>query len=401
LGSMLILWCAARAAISNDTRLVLLVAYLCGLAWSLHLTALLSVPAALLLLLPRVPARPYFPLARQPLILVAILVLVVLGASAVLFMLVRSAHDPAVNQANPATFRALADAVQRRQYDVAPMWPRRAPLWLQFGNIFEYADWQFALGLAPAPPPALLRTPFTVAYALLGIYGSVCHYRADMTSWRAWMLLLVSTSIGIVLYLNLRAGASYGYGVLPPGALHEARDRDYFFTWAFVAWGAWAGFGAATLATTCVNRLVSARSQRAASVALAIGLATLPCALNWRAIVAQRRDEHGAEAQAIHMLQSVPQRGIFLAVGDNDTYPLWYMQQVRAFRRDVIVVTLPLLAPVWYRQELQRRYQLLDSAFVRDWRGIPATVAELRKHALAQGRVVIRSRLPVNSAIPK
>ncbi|MGI9091446.1 MAG: hypothetical protein ACR2GG_10130, partial [Gemmatimonadaceae bacterium] len=95
-------------------------------------------------------------------------------------------------------------------------------------------------------------------------------------------------------------------------------------------------------------------------------------------------------------LRSVPPRGIFLAAGDNDTYPLWYMQQVRTFRRDVIVVTLPLLPPLWYRQELSRRYQLLDTIFVRDWRGIPATVANLRKHALAQRRAVVESPLLTN-----
>ncbi len=402
LASMLILWCAAQvaqvaqvaqaqtapSATSREIRWSLLVAYLCGLAWSLHLTALLSVPAAVVLLSPQLRTRPRLLHARD---LSALFAVFLLGASAVLFMLLRAAHDPAINQANPATIRALIDAVQRHQYDVAPIWPRRAPLWLQLGNIFEYADWQFALGHAQAPPPSLSRTPITAIYAVLGAYGSIRHYRADAASWRAWMVLLVSTSIGIVLYLNLRAGASYGYGVLPPGALHEARDRDYFFTWAFVAWGAWAGFGAATFAVTYARPLVTSRLQRAAAIALALTIAVLPCALNWRAIVAERRDQHDAEAQATRMLQSVPPRGIFLAAGDNDTYPLWYMQQVHAFRRDVIVVTLPMFPPSWYRQELNRRYQLLDPDFVSQWRGTLATVADVRKHALAQGRAVVKS----------
>ena len=83
----------------------------------------------------------------------AVPVLAIAAASAVVVLLVRAGHDPALNQGNPSTWSALLDVVARRQYAVAPLWPRQAPLWLQVGNLFEYADWQFALGLAPSPPP--------------------------------------------------------------------------------------------------------------------------------------------------------------------------------------------------------------------------------------------------------
>lgn len=390
LGSMLVLWSASNAALTGEKRWIVLVAYLCGLAWSLHMTALLSVPAAIVLMWPRRGIL----LSRDSTIVPAALLL---GASATLFLLVRAAHDPSINQGNPATLAALNDVVQRHQYDVAPMWPRRAPLWLQFGNVFEYADWQFALGLAPDPPPNLLRTPFTVLYAALGVYGSIAHFRKDRASWRAWLVFLLTTSIGVVLYLNLRAGASYGVGVLPPNALHEARDRDYFFTWAFVAWGAWAGLGSAVAvrhAVGSMRRNVSPPSSVVPlAAALAVPLALLPCALNWRAMVTERRDQHDAETQARNTLAHVPRNGVFLAVGDNDTYPLWYMQEVQSFRRDVIVVTIPLLPPTWYRAELSRRHQLVDTSFVTHWFGISATVTDIRARAAAQGRVVIQSPL--------
>lgn len=390
LGSMLVLWCASRAALTTERRGLVMFAYLCGLGWSLHLTALLSVPAALVLLW---PARRMLR-ARDVAILPAAFLI---GASVVLFLLVRAAHDPAVNQGNPVTLAALRDAVQRHQYDVAPMWPRRAPLWLQFGNVFEYADWQFALGLAPDPPPALWRTPFTVLYAVLAVCGSVAHYRQDRASWRAWLIFLLTTSVGVVVYLNLRAGASYGVGVLPSGALHEARDRDYFFTWAFVAWGAWAGVGSVAAMRGVVRSISIIRSEkRMWTAALPVTLALLPCVLNWREIVTERRDQHDAESQARDMLARVPRNGVFLAVGDNDTYPLWYMQQVQSFRRDVVVVTVPLLPPSWYRAELSRRHALVDTSYVTHWFGIPATVAEIRTRAAAQGRAVVESPVSQN-----
>src|SRR4029453_18289033 len=69
------------------------------------------------------------------------------GASPFLYPPLRARHDPAVNQGNPATLRGVIEVIARRQYDVPGLYPRRAPLWLQIGNLFQYVDWQFALGL--------------------------------------------------------------------------------------------------------------------------------------------------------------------------------------------------------------------------------------------------------------
>jgi len=385
LGAFVIVLCAQRYVQTLERRWVVLTLYTCGLAWSLHLTALLTVPAAFYLI---VFAR------ERPSIrtIVTGLLLSALGCSVILFMLVRAQHDPAVNQGNPSTVGALIDVVFRRQYDVAPLWPRRAPLWLQFGNVFEYADWQFALGLGTDPGPSIARTTVTVLYALLGIYGSVRHRSVNRSAWHAWMVLLITTSVGVVLYLNLRAGASYGYGVLPPGAKHEARDRDYFFTWAFVCWGAWAGFGVVQLGRAIARRMQATVERSRDIVSAAVVVAVLPVVLNWPAVrtlrqTDQRRDEQESRA----LLSSLPKAAVFLANGDNDTYPLWYLQEVEGMRRDVIVVTLPLLTPEWNRTEMQRRHHLLDSAFVKQWHGLPATIADLRKNATEQGRPVVIS----------
>jgi hypothetical protein len=383
--ALVILWCAQQYALTLERRWVVLTLYTCGLAWSLHLTALLAVPAAFYVL---ASARTR-PSIRDALIG---LLLALLGGSVILFMLVRAQHDPAINQGNPATIGALIDVLQRQQYDVAPLWPRRAPLWLQFGNVFEYADWQVALGLGPDPGPTVARTSMTIVYALLGISGSIRHRAIDRTSWRTWMVLLLTTSIGVVLYLNLRAGASYGEGVLPPGTLHEARDRDYFFTWAFVCWGAWAGFGAVQLGRLAAARLGAGGMRARMMVPAALIVAALPAALNWMPVRVQRLHEqqiHERESKA--MLRALPQRAVFLAMGDNDTYPLWYLQQVLGMRRDVTVVTVPLLSPQWYRAELLRRHQLLDAAFVHRWYGVSQTVANVRRNATREGRAVVES----------
>jgi hypothetical protein len=89
-------------------------------------------------------------------------------------------------------------------------------------------------------------------------------------------------------------------------------------------------------------------------------VAALPIALNWSAVT--RRAEPEAllpRAVARALLEPLPPRAVLFVSGDNDTYPLWYAQQVEHLRRDVVVITLPLLGAQWYVEELRRRYALL------------------------------------------
>ncbi|GAC1415739.1 MAG: hypothetical protein NVSMB53_14430 [Gemmatimonadaceae bacterium] len=389
----MILWAADRAGENSDARWALLAAYLAGLAWSLHLMALLVVPSAILLVFSTADGYFAVPVGRRyadgrreahsfAKLLRGGVVVALLGMTGALFLLIRARHDPAINQGNPSTFGALVDVIMRRQYDVAPLWPRQAPFYLQLGNVFEYADWQFAKGLSPEAPPSLWRTTTTVLYALLGAFGFAAHRSADRRSWRAMALLLLVSSLGVVIYLNLKAGPSFGAGILPPNAPHEARERDYFFFWAFICWGLWAGFGAIRL-----SRLLKPPLNLVAMV-----LPFAPVLLNWTA-VDRRTDavEARARLDEADMLAKVPPSGIFLALGDNDTYPLWYLQQVEGTRKDVTIVTVPLLGAKWYRAELARRFKLLDSATVERWQGRDSTVAFLTKRSYNQNRPVVRS----------
>jgi hypothetical protein len=373
-----ILWVASQMAESGEVRWLMLGAYLCGLAWALHLTALLVVPAVLVLIAPRVWHERNIRVRDW----IGCGLLAVLGVSAVLYLLIRARHDPAINQGNPSTWSALWDVLQRHQYAVAPLWPRRAPWWLQIGNMFEYADWQFALGLHMDPGPSWVRTPITVLCAAVGMYGCYRHRRADRPSWRALMTFFVTGSFGVVVYLNLRAGPSFGYGVLAATAAREARERDYFFTFGFVCWALWVGYGTVQLV---------ARGHWLRRVA-AMSIVCIPLVSNWRDIRYERHDEQqAAEHQSFGLLDNVPRNGIFLAVGDNDTYPLWYLQEVQGIRRDVTIVTVPLLSTVWYRQEIARRHALLPPYVAVQWLGLQRTVEVLRQTATAQSRTIVCS----------
>jgi hypothetical protein len=306
------------------------------------------------------------------------------AASAVAFMLVRARFDPALNQGNPSDLPTLEYVVARKQYDVPPIWPRTAPWWLQIANLFEYVDWQVALSLAPGVIPNVWRVAMTVLFVVFGMIGAMEHRRVDRRRWRAVALLTLCGTVGAVAYLNLRASPSFGWGVLPDDAIHEARERDYFFVLGFWGWGLWAGMGAVAL----VRRWLPARRPGAARWA-GVAVAALPIALNWNAV--ERRSGPESEMPRVFgeaLLRAVPENGVLFVAGDNDTYPLWALQQVDGLRRDVTVVTIPLLAAGWNQREVDRRTGLLPGA--GHMRAMDAA-AEIARAANARGRPVASS----------
>jgi hypothetical protein len=412
---LLALACAERRGAGGDARWLAAAAYCLGLAGPLHLSALVVVPgvvvlaarddaegwrrgdlatlggatllayglgtasvvaiaiAVVALLATAFSTSLRGPLRRRDVALVA--VAVVVAASAMLVMLVRARHDPIVNQGDPSTWARFVDVVARRQYAVAPLWPRQAPLWIQLANVAQYADVQVGLALSALPTPSPARTIAAIGWMLLAVVGARAHHRAHRRSWLAMLLLLVGGSLGVAAQLNLKAGPTIGWGILPDGAPHEARERDYFFTVAWWAWGAWAGMGAAALANV--------RGR------WALALAALPIALNWRGVTRRREPEASLPARlAVALLESAAPRAVLFARGDNDSYPLWYQQVVLGRRRDVTVVTVPLLAATWYRAELARRAALLDDSLVARWRGERPTLRAIATRARSAGRPV-------------
>jgi hypothetical protein len=387
---MLMLACAARsteAPEAHGDRWLALTAYVIALTPAVHLSALVGAPAAIVLasrrrdgawrvdrllllggvfvatagvgrmsvllvagglaisaasaLLPR--EMPDAGRARRALLAGA--AMLALASSALLILLLRARHDPMVNQGNPATLSALADLVARRQYEVAGLLPRQAPVWLQLANVAQYVDWQFALGWGHGIFTTPARVIATLAYLALGILGMRAMRRELPRLALVFGVLLFSGTLGVATYLNLKAGASLGYGLIPDSAPHEARERDYFFVLGFWAWGCLAGYGA--LAVTRLRRVPTW---------LAAGAVLVPLVANWKASDRSRPPaSDSAETVALALLESAPRDALLFVAGDNDSYPLWYVQQVEEVRPDVQLVTLPLLPARWYQAEIARR----------------------------------------------
>jgi hypothetical protein len=342
-----------------------------------RLSVPLVVVGALLLIASATVSLPSAPRVRGA-VAAEIVVAFVVALCGLAILLLRARRDPAINQANPATLHQLAYVVGRRQYDVAPMWPRQAPIRIQLANWFEYADWQFALALGPTVIPTVARVVATTLFAVLGLVGASAHWALDRRSWRAVLLLFLCGTVGVIAYLNLKAGASFAWNSIPQDARHEARDRDYFFVLGFVAWGMWAGIGA----------VFAARRWKLPALA-GVALAALPIALNWPAVSRRGEPEAGLPTEVARaLLATLPPNAVLFVGGDNDTYPLWYAQQVLRLRNDVTVVTLPLIATPWYVDELDRRYGLAPGG----WQPNPMMVAkQVARQAAIRGRPVAAS----------
>jgi hypothetical protein len=143
------------------------------------------------------------------------------------------------------------------------------------------------------------------------------------------------------------------------------RDRDYFYLWSFSAWSVWASLGfvfvwetiAALLGSEKVRvgsdtiELPSRRGWLLSMPVLAIAL--VPLFGNWHS--ASRAGQTDTADFAADLLNSVEPYGILITSGDNDTFPLWYAQEVEGIRRDVTVACLSLLNTDWYTRQLLRR----------------------------------------------
>ncbi|HEU5359034.1 MAG TPA: DUF2723 domain-containing protein, partial [Gemmatimonadales bacterium] len=280
-----------------------------------------------------------------------------LGVSTYLFLLVRSGQHPFLNEAQPDTWERMVAVIRRAQYPVRTPFddptiahgatnPGRSlgMIWLQLQDYAQYFSWQWGAAL-----PDVARGVVATAFASLGFFGSRAQWREDRSAWWLCFVLWVVSGLGLVAYMNFKPGASHAWAQYPDPADHEVRDRDYFFVLSFLVWGCWAGMQMARLASEWWGRRGGWRI--AGGVAAACILT--PLALNWPTATRLGPDRTLARDAAWDLLNSVGPYGILVTYGDNDTFPLWYLQEVEGVRRDVTVVCLALANTDWYVRQLR------------------------------------------------
>lgn len=174
---------------------------------------------------------------------------------------------------------------------------------------------------------------------ILGLLGLVFHYKRRYKDAIIVSLLFVMTGIAIVVYLNQ-------YSPQP-------RERDYAFAASFYAFAIWIGLGVLVIIEWLQKKL---NAKTSAIIATTLCTLLVPCVMakdGWNDH--DRSGRYAALATAINFLESCEKDAILFTVGDNDTFPLWYAQEVEGIRRDVRVCNLSLLSGDWYINQMRKR----------------------------------------------
>ena len=153
------------------------------------------------------------------------------------------------------------------------------------------------------------------------------------------MLFFVFTGLAIVVYLNQ-----------PP---YQPRERDYAYAGSFYAFTIWIGFGVMMIYDLLKKVTPSVISAGIATILSVIAVPVLMANENW--------DDHDRSGRytaldfASNYLNSCKPNAILFTNGDNDTFPLWYAQEVEGIRKDVRVVNLSLFNTDWYINQMRRK----------------------------------------------
>ena len=190
------------------------------------------------------------------------------------------------------------------------------------------------------------RNTFYFLPLILGLVGLIWHYRRDSHDAWAVMLLFFFTGMAIVLYLN-----QYPY---------QPRERDYAYAGSFYAFAIWIGLGVAAIAEKL--------KQKKVPMAVASSLTSVVCLLAGPGLMGKEGwDDHNRSHRytsrdiAWNYLQSCAPNSIIFTNGDNDTFPLWYAQDVEDVRTDVRIVNLSLLNTDWYIDQMKRKAYQSDA----------------------------------------
>jgi hypothetical protein len=192
------------------------------------------------------------------------------------------------------------------------------------------------------PPTTLENKAYNRFFFLpliLGLLGAIWHFKRKPQDGAIIALLFFFTGVAIVLYLNQKP--------------YEPRERDYAYTGSFYTFSIWIGLGVLAMSEWLFRRL---NASKAAVLATVFGLAAAPVIM-----AEQGWDDHDRSTKLLphdmsyNYLQSCAPNAILFTYGDNETFPLWYLQEVEHVRPDIRIVNLSLFDADWYINDMRKK----------------------------------------------
>lgn len=172
---------------------------------------------------------------------------------------------------------------------------------------------------------------------ILGILGILTQLKKDGRGFTVVMWLFFMTGIAIILYLNQAPG--------------EPRERDYVFAASFYAFSIWIGLGVLWAYNALLKVAKRRRVSAAVATVLCLSVPVILCAENWDDHT--RAHRYIARDFGANYLETCLPNAIIMNYGDNDTFPLWYNQEVESVRPDVRIMNLSYLGGEWYIDQMK------------------------------------------------
>ncbi len=180
---------------------------------------------------------------------------------------------------------------------------------------------------------------------LLGLIGLLYHAQRDLKSFYVLLVFFLFTSIALKVFLN--------------ESPFEPRERDYALVGSFYVFAIWIGFGVYALYEMIAEKV---KSKLVGPIVIGASLLAAPILMasqNWDDH--NRANKYTAIAMAKNYLESCDPNAILFTIGDNDTFPLWYAQEIENVRTDVRIVNTSLFMTDWYIDQMKRKAYLSDA----------------------------------------
>jgi hypothetical protein len=211
-------------------------------------------------------------------------------------------------------------------------------------------DWTTGIfdGAKHLPKSITHGTTYTPLFALpliLGLLGCWYHFQRKKRDALIIALLWFFTGLAIVIYVN------------QPSV--QPRERDYSYVGSFYAFAIWIGLGVIALAELLRKYITAKGAALASTIVCLLAAPVVMAKEEWKAH--DRSTKMGAHDMAYNYLISCPPNAILFTYGDNDTYSLWYDQEVENIRPDVRIVNLSLFTGDWYIKQMQRKMNDADA----------------------------------------